>query len=82
MLISWWLEAGPQGTLHLSWTEQGGPLISAPPGRRGFGSRVLEGTVRDQLGGVVSLDWHEAGFACDVAVPLVRKFPSDQEPQV
>lgn len=78
LLTSWSLEGGSQDTLRLTWTERGGPLISAPPTRRGFGSRVLEGTVRDQLGGVVSIDWHEVGLTCDVTVPLVRKPSSDQ----
>lgn len=37
--------------------------------------------MRDQLGGVVSLDWHEVGLACEVAVPLMRRSASDQEPE-
>ncbi|WP_241667254.1 PAS domain-containing protein [Muricoccus nepalensis] len=78
--ITWRLEGGPQGILRLLWTERGGPMISVRPQRRGFGSRVLEGTVRDQLGGAVSVNWHEAGLSCELAVPLVRRSLSDGEP--
>ena len=34
--------------------------------------RVLEGTVRGQLGGAVSLTWEATGLACDMGVPLAR----------
>jgi hypothetical protein len=34
--------------------------------------RVLEGTVRGQLGGTVSLTWEAAGLVCQMEVPLAR----------
>ncbi len=40
------------------------------PPRRGFGSRVLDGTVRGQLGGTLELDWAPGGLICDMEVPL------------
>jgi two-component sensor histidine kinase len=70
--VSWWLEGGPSGTLRLRWAEAGGPPVAGPPRRRGFGSRVLEGTVRGQLGGTVSLAWDAAGLVCGIEVPLAR----------
>lgn len=60
------------GHLRLRWTEAGGPPLPGPPERRGFGSRVLEGTVRAQLGGSVTLSWASSGLVCDLAVPLRR----------
>jgi len=39
---------------------------------RGFSSRVIEATVRDQLGGYVERRWEPAGLVCEVAVPLGR----------
>jgi two-component sensor histidine kinase len=48
-------------------------MIKGSPGRRGFGMRVLEGTVRSQLGGAVSFTWEETGLVCEVEVPLARK---------
>jgi two-component sensor histidine kinase len=37
----------------LRWTELGGPSVNAPE-RKGFGSRLIEGTI-SQLGGKVAL---------------------------
>ncbi|MBK1662738.1 HWE histidine kinase domain-containing protein, partial [Paracraurococcus ruber] len=68
--VRWRLEGTAPGRLLLHWAEAGGPPVPGPPARRGFGSRVLEGTVRSQLGGRVTLDWARAGLACEVMVPL------------
>ncbi|MGK7868784.1 PAS domain-containing protein [Falsiroseomonas sp. E2-1-a20] len=59
--------------LCLQWRESGGPAIAAPPGRHGFGARVLDGTIRRQLGGSLSLDWRESGLACGIEVPLANE---------
>ena len=76
--VSWRLDGGgaAAGVLKLRWAEAGGPLVAGPPARRGFGSRVLDGTVRGQLGGVVSLAWVQTGLVCDMAVPFGRAPPS------
>jgi PAS domain S-box-containing protein len=65
--VSWQLRGE---ALHLRWQEAGGPALSGAPARRGFGSRVLEGTVRGQLGGSVALDWLPEGLVCRLVVPL------------
>ena len=70
--VSWRLDRRRSGTLRLRWAEAGGPPVAGPPARRGFGSRVLEGTVRGQLGGTVSLAWDAAGLVCGIEVPLAR----------
>ncbi len=57
--------------LRLSWTETGGPAPRAQPSRRGFGSRVLSGTLRDQMGGACTMDWLPSGLVCTIEVPLV-----------
>ncbi len=74
--VSWRLDGGPSGTLRLRWAEAGGPPVAGAPARRGFGSRVLDGTVRGQLGGAVSLAWEPAGLVCGIEVPLARNPPS------
>ena len=56
--------------LRLRWAEKGGPPVAGPPARGGFGSRVLDGTIRHQLGGQVALRWEPAGLVCEMAVPL------------
>jgi two-component sensor histidine kinase len=69
--VSWHLD--PTGrTLHVAWREAGGPGIAAPPERHGFGSRVIEQTVRLQLGGDVSRRCLPDGLLCDLTVPLGR----------
>ncbi|SDC43300.1 sensor histidine kinase [Belnapia rosea] len=61
-----------QGDLRLRWAETGGPPITAPPQRRGFGSRVLTGTIQSQLGGTVHQDWDPTGLVCRISIPLSR----------
>jgi len=60
------------GALRLRWQERGGPPVPGEPERRGFGSRVIESTVRDQLGGRVERRWKPEGLVCDLTVPLAR----------
>ena len=70
--VSWGLVPGEAGRLRLRlrWAEVGGPAVAGTPSRRGFGSRVLERTLRDQLRGAVSLAWEASGLVCDMEVPL------------
>ncbi|WP_222440887.1 PAS domain S-box protein, partial [Siccirubricoccus deserti] len=60
------------GWLRLRWEEIGGPVVPGPPLVRGFGSRVLEGTIRDQLGGRVERRWEPGGLICELDLPLTR----------
>ena len=46
--------------LRLIWTEAGGPPVVAPV-RRGFGSRLIERSARDQLGGEATVDFLPRG---------------------
>ena len=64
--------AGEDGLLHLRWAETRGPPVSGAPARRGFGMRVIEATVRGQLGGALGLDWASSGLVVEITVPLVR----------
>jgi two-component sensor histidine kinase len=68
--VTWSVEGGPSGQLRLRWAEEGGPPVEGPPERRGFGTRVLDGTVRTQLGGVLSLTWPSSGVTCEIDLPL------------
>jgi two-component sensor histidine kinase len=54
--------------LEITWTESGGPRPIAPT-RRGFGSTVIEQSVRYQLSGTVSLDWRVEGLRATVHIP-------------
>jgi two-component sensor histidine kinase len=68
--ISWSIERTSQDILLLRWMESGGPQVHGPPMRRGFGSRVLTDTIRNQLGGAISMLWNRTGLLCDFVVPL------------
>jgi PAS domain S-box-containing protein len=64
--------AGEDGSLCLAWRETGGPPVPMAPARRGFGSRVIEATVRGQLGGTLQRQWEPTGLLVEVALPLAR----------
>ncbi len=66
--IAWWTDAT---TLHLRWEETGGPE-AAPPRRKGFGSRVVDATMRGQLGGGAEWHWQPSGLLVEIALPLPR----------
>jgi PAS domain S-box-containing protein len=57
------------GTLELSWREEGGPPVT-PPSRRGFGTRMIERTLAAEFGGEVHLDFLPEGVLCTVVAPL------------
>jgi PAS domain S-box-containing protein len=63
--VAWWL--APDGRVVLRWTEADGPSTS-PPTRTGFGTRVMESTIR-QMHGDIRFDWRAEGLACEIAVP-------------
>jgi two-component sensor histidine kinase/putative methionine-R-sulfoxide reductase with GAF domain len=70
--ISWRVDGATGDVLQLRWVESGGPPPAGTPTKRGFGSRVLDGTLRGQLGGAVSMEWGAGGLACEIEVPLGR----------
>jgi two-component sensor histidine kinase len=70
--VTWETGPAPDSLLQLRWAESGGPAPKGPPSRRGFGTRVLSGTLRDQLGGAVSTTWEATGLVCDMEIPIGR----------
>lgn len=50
-----------EGTVVLSWAETGGPAITSPPERRGFGTQLVETTAAGALGGGIETDWRAGG---------------------
>ena len=43
------------------WTERGGPLVAAPTGSGGYGSRLVTRAMSAQLGGSIERNWSEEG---------------------
>jgi len=61
------LEIEPaSGALKMLWTERGGPPLAGAPGRRGFGSTLIQGTVGSQLGGTIQKFWEPEGLGCEM----------------
>lgn len=63
---------GNTKTLELLWIETNGLPIEGNPVRRGFGSRDIDATVRNQLGGTVDRRWEQSGLTAEVVIPLKR----------
>ncbi|MBU1324148.1 MAG: PAS domain-containing protein [Alphaproteobacteria bacterium] len=61
---------GPDGLMTVTWRETGGPP-SAPPQRKGFGSRLIERAVRHDLAGDLTTDYGDQGLVA------VMRFPVD-----
>jgi two-component sensor histidine kinase len=64
--VTW--SGAEKGPLTLRWTETGGPIVTSPT-RKGFGTRVMERMIRDQLKGKMHFDWHTDGLVCEIALP-------------
>jgi PAS domain S-box-containing protein len=64
--VSW--QSEPNGmTLH--WQESGGPPVAAPASQ-GFGTKIMNASIKHQLGGNVTWDWRSSGLHCTLQIPL------------
>jgi two-component sensor histidine kinase len=55
--------------LNLRWAERNGPTVAAPLAR-GFGSRLIEQSITQQLDGQVKLRFEPEGLVCEITIPL------------
>jgi PAS domain S-box-containing protein len=68
--ITWTVDPlGSDKDLHLRWEERDGPPVE-PPARRGFGTRLIERSLAQDLGGDVRIEFAPNGVVCTVAAPL------------
>jgi PAS domain S-box-containing protein len=68
--ITWEVEpALPKPRVHLRWDESGGPPVR-PPSRRGFGSRLIERSLSQDLNGIARIEFRPTGIVCTVDAPL------------
>jgi PAS domain S-box-containing protein len=68
--IAWQGDSTPQGDrMRLRWQESGGPPVTSPD-RKGFGSRLIEGGLAQDLGGEVRLDYAPLGVVCQIIMPV------------
>ncbi len=67
--ITWAVEESATGArLQLKWQESGGPPV-VPPKHRGFGSRLIERSLAQDLAGEAQISFLPAGVACTISTP-------------
>ncbi|MFL5133202.1 MAG: PAS domain S-box protein [Microvirga sp.] len=69
VVITWAITPGDVPRLVLRWQERGGPPVTVPT-RRGFGTRLIERSLAQDIGGEVRLTYAPAGAVCVMDIPL------------
>ena len=59
----------PDQGLRIQWREIGGPPISDPPVRRGFGSTIIERSIPFELNGDTEVHYKVTGLEADFYIP-------------
>jgi PAS domain S-box-containing protein len=60
---------GEEARLSLTWRESGGPPVHTPT-RRGFGTRLIERSLAQDLNGQVQIEFGPTGVVCTVDAPI------------
>ena len=65
------IQGGGDGrpSMRIDWIEQGGPPATEPL-KRGFGSKLIEGSIAAELGGSARLAFEPGGLRCEIVFPL------------
>ncbi|MFP4003236.1 MAG: PAS domain S-box protein [Alphaproteobacteria bacterium] len=70
--VGWTVTENGSGTeLKLTWREHGGPAVK-PPKRRGFGLRMIEQALANELNGTAQMDFRPEGLVCTIEGTLER----------
>jgi two-component sensor histidine kinase len=68
--VHWTLNGtGEPQRLHLMWEETEGPHVEKPA-RRGFGTRLIERSLAQELDGTVRIEFSPTGVVCSVDAPI------------
>jgi PAS domain S-box-containing protein len=67
--VTWKVEREGSPTLVLDWIESHGPPVRTPR-KLGFGSRLIDGSVRGRLAGDVTIDYAREGLKVRLSFPL------------
>jgi two-component sensor histidine kinase len=67
--MTWRVDGTAPARLHFQWEESGGPPVQAPA-RRGFGTRLIERSLAQELDGDVRIEYAPAGVICTVDAPI------------
>ena len=75
--VRWWFSGREPGArFHFSWSEHGGPPV-VPPGRSGFGTRLIETALAGELSGTASLMYPESGATFTLDADAARLLSRD-----
>ena len=55
---------------QIEWLERGGPILTGEPDHEGFGTKLAELSIVNQLGGTLVRNWDPEGFGATVRVPI------------
>ena len=67
--LTWCVEELPNARVHIAWEERGGPPVS-PPSIRGFGTRLIERSLAQDLNGEGSIAFLPGGVVCKLSASL------------
>ena len=71
--IDWQIEIKSEGDwLHFHWRESGGPMVARPE-HKGFGSRLIERGLAQEVNGEVDLDYSPSGVVCNITMPIPQR---------
>jgi PAS domain S-box-containing protein len=59
-------------SIRISWTESDGPPVVGKPERQGFGTRLTDMSVVQQLGGTLEREWLPAGLRVNIEIRAER----------
>lgn len=67
--VQWAFEADDGGeVLRLTWREEKGPPV-IPPDKTGFGSRLIDITLSQEVEGACDIDYAKTGLVCTMRLP-------------
>ena len=75
LAINWEMRANGRRCLQLTWEESNGPKVTAPT-ERGFGSMLIERTLRGH-GGEAMVRYNVDGLVCEISFPLPEQVQPD-----
>ena len=74
VVLRWTVDgAATPPMLTLTWREVGGPPVSGPPERTGFGTQMIQRGLARDLGGKASLDFTPEGVVYTLRAPLSQR---------
>ncbi len=71
--ISWQTDAGvadnAPAAFSFEWLERNGPVVAAPS-RKGYGTLMVNGALRNAFNGAAAFSYEPEGFSCRISAPL------------